>query len=80
MPGDDVHQRLVKIGANEVIIAGIAQQFVDGVEHPESGVHRVVFGLLACVGEAIGQHPRVDAAREGEQNSAGFVRAAGNQC
>ncbi len=79
VPGDDLRERLIEFGADEIVIAGVAQEFMHGMEHPERGVHSIIFGRFAGIGETIGQHAPIDAVRESSKNVACVIVAAGHE-
>ena len=78
MPGDDFFERRPEL-FGEVVVAGVAQVFVERAEKPQGGVDGVVFGLFADVGEAVGNHARADVGGKGLEDAFGLGVAAGDQ-
>src|SRR5262249_34211393 len=63
----------------ESVFIGVFEQRLYRVEEPQGRIGRVVVSGLPLVGEAIGQHPLVDGAGEGEQDTFGDVYTPGDK-
>ncbi len=79
VPGDDVLQNGPEFGADKVVSIGVVEILVQGGEEPEGGVYGIVFGCLAGIREAVGDHALADVGGEGLEDAAGLGVASAHQ-
>lgn len=60
-------KRCVEVCLDEVVVVCVFAERTDRFEVPQRRVYGIVFGRLAGVGEAIGQHPAIDVLRKFEE-------------
>ena len=69
VPRYDVRHHVVEFGADKCAIVRRCEIGAHRLEEPERAVYVVVFGSLAAVGKAVGQHPLVGGLGKRPQNT-----------